>query len=165
MSSLVVDPPASRPLGDVFSLLQAVRANTYGQIVVRQPSLFGFFHNRASYILEQRHDARLRLFGFVGYVAYSVESGSLRRHKTLAMIEEANAEAATNIFPARYHVTPRQMICLVCEGTLKGTLKGKIEETTLPEILTLVVQILLFCAPLTARIQAYAVPGENLRSL
>ncbi len=161
MSSLVVDPPASRPLGDVFSLLQAVRANTYGQIVVRQPSLFGFFHNRASYILERHHNARLRLFGFVGYVAYSVESGSLRRHKTLAMIEEANAEAATNIFPARYHVTPRQMICLVCEGTLEG----KIEETTLPEILTLVVQILLFCAPLTARIQAYAVPGENLRSL
>ncbi len=161
MSSFSVDRPSSHSLGDVFSLLQAVRANTYGQIIVRQPSLFGFFHNNTSYMLEQRGENRLRLLGFVGYVAYSVESGSLRRHKTLATIEEANAEAALQAFPVRYHVTPRQMICLVCEGALEG----KIEESYLSRVLALVVQILLFCAPLTARIQAYAVPGENLRSL
>ena len=145
----------------MFSLLHAVRANTYGQIVVRQPSLFGFFHNNASYMLEQRDEKRLRLFGFVGYVAYSVESGSLRRHKTLATIEEANAEATTQAFPARYHVTPRQMICLVCEGMLEK----RIEDSDISKVLALVVQILLFCAPLTARIATYAVPGENLRSL
>ena len=160
MSSSVVESPPSRSLGDAFSLLQAVRANTYGQIVVRQLSLFGFFHNNASYMLEQRCGNRLRLLGFVGYVAYSVESGSLRRHKTLATIEEANAEAAAKIFPARYHVTPRQMICLVCESTLEG----KVEDLHLSTILALTVQMLLFCAPLTARIATHAVPGENLRS-
>ncbi len=161
MSSSAVARSPSRSLGNVLSLLESVRANTYGQIVVRQPSLFGFFHDNASYMLEQRDERRLRLFGFVGYVAYSVESGSLRRHKTLATIAEANAEAAAQGFPVRYHVTPRQMICLVCEGMLEQ----KIDEANIAKVLALVVQILLFCAPLTARIQAYAVPGENLRSL
>ncbi len=160
LSSSVRRSP-SVPLSDRFSLLHAVRANTYGQIVVRQPSLFGFFHNNASYMLEQHGSSRVRLFGFVGYVAYSVESGSLRRHKTLATIEEANAEAAEKMFPARYHVTPRQMICLVCESVLEE----KVEDSDLSKVLALVVQILLFCEPLTARIAAYAVPGENLRSL
>ena len=160
MSPAVADRPPSRPLGDVFSLLHAVRANTYGQIVTRQVSLFGFFYNNASYMLEQRDECRLRLLGFVGYVAYSVESGSLRRHRTLATIEEANAEAAARALPVRYHVTPRQMICLVCENTLER----KAEESDLSKVLALVVQILLLCAPLTARIASYAVPGENLRS-
>ena len=161
MSSSAVARPPSRSLGNVLSLLESVRANTYGQIVVRQSSLFGFFHDNASYMLEQREERSLRLFGFVGYVAYSVESGSLRRHKTLATIAEANAEAAAQAFPVRYHVTPRQMICLVCESALEQ----KVEDAEIAKVLALVVQILLFCSPLTARIQAYAVPGENLRSL
>ena len=112
-------------------------------------------------MLEKRGEHGLRMLGFVGYVAYSVESGSLRRHKTLATIEEANADAVAQALPVRYHVTPRQMICLVCEGKLED----KIEESDLSKVLALVAQILLFCDPLTARIAAYAVPGENLRSL
>ena len=138
-----------------------MRANTYGQIIWKRSSLFGFFHNRASYILEQRGETALRLFGFIGYVAYSVESGSLRRHKTIAMIEEANAESIEQRSAARFYITPRQMICLVYDHDLSTS----VSEADISLVLSFIVEALLTTSPLTERISKYAVSGDNLRSL
>ncbi len=148
-------------MGSIFSVLQSVRANTHGQIVYKQNSLFGFFHNKASYLLEKHNETGLRLFGFVGYVAYSVESGSLRRHKTIAVIEEVNAESIELHSSARYYITPRQMICLSYEGKLSTN----VDDADVSLVLSFVVEALLTTAPMTERIARYAVAGDNLRSL
>ena len=151
----------ARSAGSLFSVLQSVRANTYGQMIWRRSSLFGFFHKKASYVVEKRSDTCLRLFGFIGYVAYSVESGSLRRHKTIALVEEVNAESIERRIAARFHITPRQMICLVYDGELSVP----IDDADISLVLSFVVEVLLKTAPMTERIAKYAVAGDNLRSL
>ncbi len=152
---------SQRTVDNLFSVLQYMRTNTYGQMILKEKYLFGFFHKGASYVLQKQGINSLRLFGFIGYVTYSVEFGSLRRHKILTAIAEANANAKEIHMPIRFHITQRQMICTVYDGSLQR----KVENASLAEVLAFIAEAIINANSLTEEIIKHAISIRNLRSI
>ena len=110
------------------TFVSEMSTNKKGQIVLKQKSLFSFFHRGVPFMVQLSHnhddDAmgllpntlyNVRTSCFVGFLPSTLDGGTARRNKILSLIYRSNYQ--DNL---RFYVNQYQMIIAVCNQPIKA---------------------------------------------